>query len=247
MDNEQHAKSPDPELSVEGGAASDAAAEADELWEQLTARREPTRMGLAVAVGAVTASVAGALWAALVTVTGYEIGYVAVGIGAVVGFAVLRVAGAGATKVAGAAAALAVVGLLVGKLLIFQFGMPARVASEVAAHPEAMSNVMYRHMAVRGEIDPEIQRWYDTSEQDAEPPEELAQEIAVLNREIDLRISQMTTSEREALVRPYAEALLENAPLSDRSPFSLFDIVWFALAIAAAWKVGSGEELISER
>jgi hypothetical protein len=72
---------------------------------------------LGVLAGAVASLVGAALWAGITVATGYQIGFMAIGVGFLVGFAV-RVAGKGISAPFGVlGAALALVGCLVGNLL----------------------------------------------------------------------------------------------------------------------------------
>lgn len=83
-------------------------------FERLKSRQS---LGKAVVAGAIAAAVGAALWAALTVAFEVQIGFMAIGIGFLVGFAV-RKAGRGVTpsfRVAGAALALA--GCAVGNLL----------------------------------------------------------------------------------------------------------------------------------
>ena len=67
--------------------------------------------------GGAAAAVGAAAWAGITVLTGYQIGWMAVGVGALVGVAV-RAAGKGSTKAFGiVGAALALAGCLVGNLL----------------------------------------------------------------------------------------------------------------------------------
>jgi hypothetical protein len=67
--------------------------------------------------GLVAAAVGAGLWAVITVVTNYQIGWMAVGVGALVGVAV-RMAGKGTTKVFGiTGAVLALAGCLIGNLL----------------------------------------------------------------------------------------------------------------------------------
>lgn len=81
-----------------------------------------------VLAGAVAALVGAAVWAAVTVFTGYQIGWLAVGVGFLVGFAV-RTVGKGVDKVFGiAGAVLALLGCLAGNLLAV-CGMIARQES----------------------------------------------------------------------------------------------------------------------
>jgi len=81
--------------------------------ERLKSRQS---LGKAVVAGGLAAAAGAALWAVLTVLTGYQIGFMAVGVGFLVGFAV-RTAGRGVTpsfQIVGAAFAL--VGCLLGNL-----------------------------------------------------------------------------------------------------------------------------------
>lgn len=96
---------------LEAGADSAASRFA---WEQL--RSEQNLVG-GVAAGAGAAALGAGLWAVLTVVTGYQIGFMAVGVGFLVGLAV-RAAGKGLDPVFGVAGgALALLGCAAGNLL----------------------------------------------------------------------------------------------------------------------------------
>lgn len=74
-------------------------------------------LSFAVIAGLAAALVSAALWAAITVATGYQIGYMAIGVGAVVGFVVRRV-GKGFDKIFGIAGALlSLVGCMLGNYL----------------------------------------------------------------------------------------------------------------------------------
>ncbi len=78
--------------------------------------RSEQNFGAAVLAGLAAAVVGAVAWAAITAVTGYQIGYMAVGVGFIVGSAV-RVVGKGVDRVFGIAGALlALLGCLLGNL-----------------------------------------------------------------------------------------------------------------------------------
>lgn len=94
------------------------------LGRRLTSEQNFPR---AVAAGSAAALVGAAVWAAVTFVTGYQIGFMALGVGVVVGFAV-REAGQGFTSRFGVlGAALSLAGCVLGNLL----AVTALVAQEV--------------------------------------------------------------------------------------------------------------------
>lgn len=83
-------------------------------------------------IGTFLGAVVGALvWGGLTYATGYEIGYVAWGIGALVGIGA-KLGGARGTTASGMAAALALVSIFVGKVLAVKFGAPAEIRKMAA-------------------------------------------------------------------------------------------------------------------
>jgi hypothetical protein len=109
-------------MSEETGSQGGAPAEqptVDPLRLELARQRlaSEQKLGAGIGAGAVAALAGAALWAVITVFTGYQIGFMAVGIGFLVGWAV-RAAGKGVDKSFGiAGAVLALLGCLVGNLL----------------------------------------------------------------------------------------------------------------------------------
>ncbi len=79
--------------------------------------RDQQNLGAGVVAGLGAALAGAAIWAVVTVITGYQIGWMAIGIGFLVGYAV-RAAGKGIDQVFGfAGAALALVGCMLGNLL----------------------------------------------------------------------------------------------------------------------------------
>lgn len=96
--------------------------------------------GQAVLAGAGAALAGAAVWAVLQTVTGYEIGYAAVGIGLLVGLVVGRLGrGPSAGPLPVVAAVLAVLGALLGDLVGFAGLLDGQLADEGYAAPSLLS------------------------------------------------------------------------------------------------------------
>ncbi len=110
-----------PTMNEEPTAGSGAAPvpTVDPLRVELARQRlaAEQKLGAGIAAGAVAALAGAALWAVITVFTGYQIGFMAVGIGFLVGWAV-RAAGKGVDKTFGiAGAVLALLGCLAGNLL----------------------------------------------------------------------------------------------------------------------------------
>lgn len=141
---------------------------------------------LAIAAALAAALVGGLLWAAVAYFTGYEVGYVAWAIGALVGFATVRAGGRG-TACAGIAAALTILGILVGKTLGTHFVVQHELAK---ACEEAFTPAHYEELRTDAELfaalgeDPgesEVRRYvYERGYTAAETPEAIdAEELGI--------------------------------------------------------------------
>lgn len=85
-------------------------------------------------VGAAIGAFAGALiWAVLSASTGYEVGYVAWGVGGLVGFGAVLLGGRG-TAMGVLCAILALVSIFAGKVLSVRFAAPAQIRKVLEAH-----------------------------------------------------------------------------------------------------------------
>jgi hypothetical protein len=78
---------------------------------------QPPKLILAAVAGAVSAGVGAAIWAAVTVATKYQIGWMAVGVGFLVGLAVRKAANGGSQQCAVIAAAFALFGCALGNLL----------------------------------------------------------------------------------------------------------------------------------
>jgi len=220
--------------------------EADALWEEMTRKPEPRGLGAPVVAGLITSVVVAAIWALVATLTGMEFGYAALGLGAAVGGVMVATARVGSARLGKIAAVLAILGLLAAKFMIMEFGLPRRLAAEIAMSQEMTSTAVFNMRAARGLVDQDIVDWYETSNEDEEPPPELKQRFDVLMNDIGREMRGLTVSEREELVRPVASIILSKMPLSSRLSLSVWDLVWLALAMGAAHRLASGGSLLKE-
>lgn len=197
-------------------------------------------MGLVL--GIVAAVIGGAIWAGIVTLTGYEVGYVAWGVGLIVGVAVAAGAKEPGVVNGVTAAGLAVGGLLLGKLLIFQLAMPGLVAKEFNEDPQIHSVVAEMQVAKDPNLDPDFKAWYDNEDPTAYTEEQDAAYYAKLDQLINERSAQMSEAERDAAVKEFAGMTLASLPIEERMniAFSGWDLLWFGLAVLTAFKIGSG-------
>ena len=99
------------------GSVVTRSAPAKQVATPVAVRTGPQNLPMGLLAGCAAAAVGAALWAGITVLTGYQIGWMAVGVGALVGVAV-RAAGKGRTRTFGIlGAALALGGCLAGNLL----------------------------------------------------------------------------------------------------------------------------------
>ena len=101
------------------------------------------------AAGAVAALIGAALWAIITITTEYQIGFMAVGVGFLVGYAIRAFGQGSAQKFAIAGAALALLGCILGNLFTIagviaktNGGNAISVAFSLLTHPASAANIM---------------------------------------------------------------------------------------------------------
>ena len=107
------------EIQQPDGAQKEQSPQLDEFHIQLALSqlRTEQNLGMGIGAGAIGAAVGAALWAFITVVTNFQIGWMAVGVGFLVGIAIRRV-GKGVDNIFGiAGAVLALLGCLLGDLL----------------------------------------------------------------------------------------------------------------------------------
>ncbi len=174
----------------------------------------------------------------MVAITGMEIGYAALGVGAVVGFAAMYGAGGGNAAIAMIAVACSILGMGIGKVGTAVIVQPGQLMEEIAYNDEYLGEVVFQIQAEAGQISPEI-----VALNEKEMPLS-ANETRILGEEksrIAGELQQMSDEDREAIAEPLVDRILADISWLDRLSLSFFDLLWIALAIGAAWKVGSGE------
>ena len=201
----------------------------------MSPREEGSLLPLLI-TGTIAALIGGGVWAGVTIVTGYEVGWIAWGIGLVVGFGVLLGA-QGHPMAPPAAAGFAVLGLVVGKLMIMQFGVAASFADEVVTDNELMVEALLTVWADRGEIDPAT---VEALEKDGPLTPQQEQELVSAWEDAQQVVSKMSLQEREEVAATYTSKLLGQLSLMDKLNFNLFDLLWFGLAIVTAFRVAAG-------
>ncbi|HUG02394.1 MAG TPA: hypothetical protein VML95_11055 [Longimicrobiales bacterium] len=190
---------------------------------------------LALAIGLVAALAAGGAWALIVLTTGYEIGWVAWGVGLVVGLVMSRLTAARSTGLAAAAAGIAAVGLLVGKLLISTFSVGV-VTDAVLEDEEYLTQVTIYHMIEERSFNEGTLADYDAVQEGDTLSDALWDKMVAQAR---TRVATMTDEERATVASGFAESAIGSMGLSDRimNQMSGWDLLWFFLAVSTAYSM----------
>ncbi len=192
-------------------------------------------------IGAFAAAlVGGAIWAAVYIVTGYEIGWLAIGLGAATGGVALRMANYGSPQLGMGAGAISVVGLIFAKVLIGTVGVPHLVAEEALGDPELMTELVYIVERDEGRVPPEVQSWYESPAEEF-PSAEVGMQVKAFEVELGEKVSNMAESERQEVAKKGAEVIVPSIPFTDRFGLSGYDLLWFGISVYAAFRIGRGE------
>lgn len=194
----------------------------------------------ALFAGLAAAIAGGALWAAIVMLTKYEVGYVAWAVGGLVGFVMARATRARGQTPALFAAAIAVLGLLVGKAIIVSVtASPTAVAKEVQRDTNMMTQAAMFDLHASGTWPEDIQTRLDALGADDTLPDAL---WADMQRAAATHASQADEEGRERIATAYAGRLIEGTTSFQlfRTQFGPWDLLWFGLAVATAWRLLRG-------
>ena len=181
------------------------------------------------------------VWVLIVYFSGFEIGWVAWGVGALIGFAVSKSAHEPDALLGPTAAALAVASLILAKVLIVEVAAPSALTREFLKNRETVAAMFLVDMRLHKSFSPELQA---TIAQNDRGPGALSdvqrfQLEQQVESEAVARAADATSAERERVVRTGVENMLGAMGFFGRlkHAFSGWDLLWFGLAISSAFKV----------
>jgi len=201
---------------------------------------------------AVIAGIAGAAaWAAVSHFTGYEVGFIAWGIGLIVGIGMIAGAGKSAGTQAGIAAAIiAVVAVVGGKYATVQLAL-----QKLSEQIELAEFEISEHDMLVQHADEVVTEW-EAEGRRLEWPEGMTIEGAHLEEHYPTGVWTEAEKRWEALGAEAQQADMAQLEEEGREAFAafaataqdeafvrsfgLFDLLWFGLAVLTAFKVGTG-------
>lgn len=196
-------------------------------------------VGLELLAGGAAAVVSGLVWAVIGYYLQVEIGWLAIGVGVLVGVAVAAAAKQPSPALGVSASALAVGGIVLGKLLAISWSVSYYAQNDYG--DEFLLDAAVYRIVQNGETSDAFAEWMvDT---DAEyPPASVEAEAQRHYQAAQQHLRGATEEERKELVLAYADVLFGNVSYVQRlvDDFHPLDLLWYGLAIYSAWKIASG-------
>jgi hypothetical protein len=202
--------------------------------DPLQAPDDGARRAILKGVGA--AILGGAAWALIVALTNMEVGYVAWGIGGLVGFTMTKATKVRGTRMALAAASLAVAGLLIGKLLIMQYVTVPAVAEELRADTLGPARAAAWELEADSALPTAVQAQLDALAPEDTVPDALWEEMVAAGAS---HLARMPAAERDSYATAYAAAVQSSIGVRQMLlwQFSPWDLLWLFLAVSTAWSM----------
>ena len=190
---------------------------------------------LALLAGLVAALIGGGIWAGLVFATSLEIGWVAWGIGGLVGVAMARMTANRSKQLAMAAAGFAMLGLLAGKIFIF-LGSSGMIADAIEADPASLQGAVAWQMYDTRELDQATLAQVDAAQQAGDTLTHAT--WATMTAQARSRLDAMSEDERHDIAISAAQGFIGAVGLRAgvTAQLSLFDLLWVFLAVGTAFR-----------
>jgi len=191
--------------------------------------------------GILVGIVAAVGWAVVAYVTHYEIGWVAWGVGALIGLAVAKSAHEPNAVLGPMAAGLAVASLLLGKILILEFALPPILRAELLKDQDATAAMFMVDMRTHKSFSPEVQATLERIETrpDALSGEQRFELQQQVQAEARARAANASKAEREKVVKVNSQQILDAMGFFGalKELFTFWDVLWIFLAVSSAFKI----------
>ncbi|HXF96407.1 MAG TPA: hypothetical protein VNI61_09935 [Gemmatimonadales bacterium] len=195
--------------------------------------------GRALFGGAVAALVGALIWTAVVKLTNYEVGWVAWGIGALVGLTMAKMTPARSGTLGVYAALLAALGLATGKVMQLK-ATASSAHQEIVADQEALTHAFLLDMRTGESFSPEV-----NAELAQLGPRDTVPDLlwGSMMAEARQRMDGAPPQERERVARAMVTQIVGGMSITEQfmATLSLFDALWFFLALGTAWKFMKGD------
>lgn len=194
----------------------------------------PTPDSIPYFAGIAAALLGGIAWALIAGLLDMEIGWVAWGIGGLVGLLMTKTSDARGKKAATVAAGCALLGLLVGKSLLHEYVVKPAIVESLTSEPDAAVYVASLGMRRDSSYSESVQ-----AELNAVPEGDTLSDALWerMLQETRTAVAEMSPEARDSLTATYAAMTMASIPLMEqvRWHFSAFDALWVLLAVTTAW------------
>ncbi len=206
-------------------------------------------LGTILALGA--AMLGGLAWALVAHYTNREFGYLAWGIGALVGFAMLKGNKQGSVKAGILAVVLSLSGILLGKLILDEMAYTSdETVKNILNDKENRDGILATgHYLIMREEEPmsePCQALFDgvLLEGAGGFPEEMTDEQNEIMEKLRVRIEEKSHEKKAAAIKRFMQYFADNTPLTERiqGTLSAYDIIFALLAMVTSFKLASGKE-----
>ncbi len=188
----------------------------------------------AMLAGLGAALIGGIGWTMITALTGYEIGYAAWALGGLVGFGMAHTTARRDTVAAGSAAALALVGLLIARVLIGEFVLGNSTLADVLADEELMVQAVTLDLQFNGGFPKDVQARYDAIPDGDTISDALWEEMVSAG---STHLGTLSEDDRIGLAEQFTGFAFAQAGLLGRVTAQMgpFDLLWAFLAVSTAW------------
>ncbi len=187
-----------------------------------------------ILAGAGAGVLGGAGWALIVALTDVEVGWVAWGIGGLIGFAMARTTAQRSIQLATIAAVIATLSLLIGKVLIQQFVTRPAFERSLRDSPNAVPSAAAWRLREQAAFPADVQARVDAVAEGDTVPDALWEQMVAAGQ---AHAATLTEEERAELTTTYVatvQAQFTSWQLLSWG-FSPWDLLWFGLAVSTAW------------
>lgn len=197
---------------------------------------EPDTGRRAIINGAAAAILGGGAWALVVAVTNYELGYVAWGVGGLVGYTMTRATARRGRSMALIAAGLAAMGLLVGKAFIVQRVILPQIADEVQGDSLGAARAAAWQLREAAAFPAPLQERLDALAPEDTLSDALWEEMVVAG---SAHLETLGPAQRDSLAGLWASTIQSSYGFLQVLgwQFSGWDLLWFGFAISTAWRM----------
>lgn len=190
----------------------------------------------ALMAGMTVSLLGGALWALIVALTDYEVGWLAWGIGVGIGAAMVRLTSARGYLVAAIAAGFAVLGLLTGKLLILEYVTTPATIEGLKNDDALVVSLVASELRENHTLPASLQVRVDSLATSDTLSDALWEEMVTAGK---VYFDSLTDDDKAATRARTASFVMGQVPLLTKLGWQMsgYDLLWLFLAVGSPWRM----------